>query len=281
MTLPADRLHARWCEKAAVGVAVGRVNRVTADAANVDRVMVPDRVKCRRTPTFLLRVGAVHGLCRGRIARDGRAGGRRGRRRRLPTAQNRRVALPALAIPEWQAHVGGLGVCPGEEFHRIEPGDGPDAEPHDRIGAAMARNAPDRAVLRVMVAGQVGRRAGDETFVFPVVQMAGDAETIITLLRRQPGQEECAQPDATDGGHRDGQPQSADGRAGDGSLAVASTNRQRDGLGEEDPPRVAEVTPLRQFATRRGLDSSAGGGLFGAVEHHGGDGVRPRLLRCA
>lgn len=111
--------------------------------------------------------------------------------------------------------MGGLRVHPGQELHRVEPGHGPDPESHDGIRAAVAGDAAEGIVLRMVRASEVGRHIGDETRELGIVEMARDAKPVVALLRRKPGKKKDAEPQPADSSRRDGGQQPADGYSSD------------------------------------------------------------------
>lgn len=67
----------------------------------------------------------------------------------------------------------------------------------------------------MMKSGQVARRGGRQALELLVVEMAGDAEAVVELFDRQPGQEEAREDEGPDTAPRP-QREPCEARASDG-----------------------------------------------------------------
>src|SRR4029450_6119022 len=160
MALTADRLHARSSDELRLGVAVRGVRGVTPHAVCPDTVMGPNRVvRVARAPLQRLLL--------------------LGRERRL-ALEDRGVALGALLRAELERHAVGLTVASPEELARIDSREGPHAQAHHHIGAAVAVDAAHS--LTEVRAGEVGEGDRAEALELLLVQVARKAEAVVALL---------------------------------------------------------------------------------------------------
>lgn len=183
MTPVAHRLHHPLRQKLFPGRRVRRVRGVAGHAPNVDTIVLTKTV-IRDAPAAYRRFRQIAGpRIRRRRRRPGRAS-----RPRLP--DDGRVALPAVAVAQRQAHAGRLSIDTGQKPQRVETCARPYANPHDRIGAAMTGDAPDPGVACVMRRSKIARRSANHPFELRLVEMTRDAKPVIALLGSKTGEKD-------------------------------------------------------------------------------------------
>jgi hypothetical protein len=212
----------RFRDETAPGVAVRRVSGVTARAVDLYRLVLSDRVVGGATASLRLRFGDKGSLVRG-VDEPGRRGA---------GTEDRRVALSTLGIADREPHVGGFRIGARKEPEGIEARDRPDLEAHRRVGTAVTGDASDGCLALVMKSGEIRAGGRNQSAKFLVVQMAGDAETVVPLLRGESGQEHSSAHKGSDNS-RPPDHQAVAQRAMDRrSLGLADRDRYR--LGEHD-----------------------------------------------
>ena len=219
---PAERSDPRFRDETAPGVAVRRVSGVTARAVDLHRRVLSDRVVGGATASLRLRFGDEGSLVRGIDGPGPRGAG----------TEDRRVALSTLGIAEREPHMSRFRISTRKEPEGIEARDRPDLQAHRRVGTAVTGDAPDVCLARVMKPGKVRARGRDQSAEFLVVQVAGDAKTVVPLLRGESREEHgSAQEDSSNS--RPPDRQAVAQRAMDRrSLGLADRDRHR--LGEHD-----------------------------------------------
>lgn len=100
------------------------------------------------------------------------------------------MAPTALGVTQRKAHRRGLAVRADEEPNGVEGGYTPDGESHAQVASAMALDAADRGIFHVVEASQIAGRRRGQALKLLVVEMARDAEVIVTLLRGKPCEKE-------------------------------------------------------------------------------------------
>lgn len=130
-----------------------------------------------------------------------------GPRRRRASAQDRRMARPTVGVWDGEPHVRGLRVEAREEPKRIEAREQPDLDAPRGTGAAMTRDAADLCLPLMMESRKVRGGGGNQAAELLVVKMARDAKAVVSLLRREPGEEQGpAEEGAGDGAPTSHQP---------------------------------------------------------------------------
>ncbi len=220
MASAADGSDARFRDETASGVAVGGVRTVAAHAVDLHCLVLSDRVVGGTAASFRLRLGDKGSLVR-RVD---------GPRARGAGTEDRRVALSTLGIAEREPHVGRFRVGARKESESIETRDGPNLEAHRRVGTAVTGDAPDVCLALVVEPRKVRSGGRDQSAEFLIVQVAGDAETVVPLLRGEPGEE-----------HGSAQQESDNSRPPDRqAVAQRAMDRRSLGLADGDRHRFGE-----------------------------------------